>query len=265
MRIALSAQPQASLVPLVYGVDHNGADFDLPLSVDKNVTIFDSHTTAAQTVLAGKAQVMGSSVASILDAREQGADLKIFCPYVSMDDFVLAGAHGVNTVGQLFEPSTRVGIDSPGGAGAIILNALLRGVGETRDTEDIPTQQIVESSSARAAEWGAGNIDATVIHENQCERPKGAVNQPVRIVTLHEKRRHLHQGSSGRQGGLARPESRTRRQVLRHHTAGDERDERTEGQLRPIPIRGQAIRQGSTRRRLIEGAVRTHRQVSVLD
>lgn len=186
LQIALSAQPQASLVPLVYGVDNYGSEFDLAISVDQNVTIFDSHATAAQTVLGGQAQVMGSSISSILAAREQGEDFKIFCPYVSMDDFVLAGSNGVSTVAQLFDPSTRVGIDSPGGAGAIILNALLSGVGETRSIQEIPTQQIIESSSLRTAAWAAGDVDATVIHEDQYEGAEAEVDQPVRIATLYE-------------------------------------------------------------------------------
>jgi ABC-type nitrate/sulfonate/bicarbonate transport system substrate-binding protein len=186
LKIALSAQPQASLVPLVYGVDNYGADFDLDISVDNNVTIFDSHATAAQTVLGGQAQVMGSSISSILAARQQGEDFKIFCPYVSMDDFVLTGANGVTTVAQLFEPSTRVAIDSPGGAGAIILNALLMGVGESRSIQEIPTQQIIESSSLRTAAWAAGDVDSTVIHEDQYESAEADVDQPVRIATLYE-------------------------------------------------------------------------------
>ena len=103
-----------------------------------------------------------------------------------MDDFVLVGAHGVNTVRQLFESSTRVGIDSPGGAGAIILNALLRDAGETRGSQEIPIQQIIESSGGRTAAWAAGNIDATTIHESQYEGAKANVSQPVRIAALYE-------------------------------------------------------------------------------
>jgi hypothetical protein len=77
------------------------------IGVEQNVTKFDSHTNAVQTLLDGKAQVMATSFSAVLDAREQGEDVKMFCPYVSMDDFVLAGANGVNNASQLFEPSTR--------------------------------------------------------------------------------------------------------------------------------------------------------------
>lgn len=186
LRIALGSQPQASQIPLVYGVDHNGGDFGLAISVEQNVTTSDSHTTAVQTFLDGKAQVMATSFSAILDAREQGENVKLFCPFVSMDDFVLAGANGVNTAGQLFDPSTRVGIDSPGGAGAIVLNAMLSGVGEPRDVDEIPTQRIIESSSARTAEWAAGGLDATVIHDTQYDGAQASVNQPVEIATLYD-------------------------------------------------------------------------------
>lgn len=186
LRIAVGSQPQASQIPLIYGVGHYGSDFGLAISVEQSVTEFDSHTTAVQAFLDGNAQVMATSFSAILDAREQGEDVKMFCPYVSMDDFVLAGANGVNNAGQLFEPSTRVGIDSPGGAGAIVLNALLSGVGEPRDVDEIPNQQIIESSSARTAEWAAGGLDATVIHDTQYDGAQASVNQPVEIATLYD-------------------------------------------------------------------------------
>ena len=186
LRIVLGSNPQASQIPLVYGVGHYGGDFGLAISVEQNVAKFDSHTDAVQTLLDGKAQVMATSFSAILDAREQGQDVKMFCPYVSMDDFVLAGANGVNNAGQLFEPSTRVGIDSPGGAGAIVLNALLSGIGEPRDVDELPNQQIIESSSARTAAWAAGELDATVIHDTQYDGAQASVNRPVLIATLYD-------------------------------------------------------------------------------
>ena len=186
LRIVLGSSPQASQIPLVYGVGHNASDLGLDISVEQNVTILDTHTDAVKTMLDGDAQVMATSFSAILDVREQGEDMKMFCPYVSMDDFVLAGANGVNTAGQLFEPSTRVGIDSPGGAGAIVLNAMLSGVGEPRDVHEIPNQQIIESSSARTEVWVAGELDATVIHDTQYDSAQSTVNQPVLIATLYD-------------------------------------------------------------------------------
>jgi len=184
--IALYAEPQASVVPLHYGIDNYSSDFDLSITVDQNVTTFDSNTNFVDTARAENAQVMATSVSAILDARESGENLKIFCPYVSMDDFVLAGANGVNTIDQLFQPTTRVGIDNPRGAGAIVLNALLSGVGETRDIPEIPNPQVIESSADRTTEWAAGGLDATVIHEAQYDEAAAQVDRPVRIATLYE-------------------------------------------------------------------------------
>ncbi|WP_319435865.1 hypothetical protein [Mycobacterium sp. RTGN5] len=186
LRIVLGSNPQASQIPLLYGVGNYGRDFGLAMSVEQNITKFDSHTDAVQTLLNGKAQVMATSFSAILDAREAGENVKMFCPYVSMDDFVLAGAHGVNNAGQLFDPSTRVGIDSPGGAGAIVLNALLSGIGEPRDVDALPNQQIIESSSARTEAWAEGKLDATVIHDTQYDSAQARVDRPVEIATLYE-------------------------------------------------------------------------------
>ena len=186
LRVVLGSQPQASQIPLVYGISRYGRDFGLAKSVEQNVTKFDSHTNAVQTLLDGKAQIMATSLSAILDAREQGDDVKMFCPYVSMDDFVLAGANGVHNAGQLFDPSTRVGIDSPGGAGAIVLNALLAGTGEPRDIDEIPNQRVIESSSARTTAWADGTLDATVIHDTQYDGAEASVDRPVLIATLYE-------------------------------------------------------------------------------
>ena len=186
LRIVLGSQPHASQIPLVYGVGNYGGDFGLAISVEQNVLQVDDHINAVQTLFDGEAQVMATSFSAILDSREQGEDVKVFCPYVSMDDFVLAGANGVNNASQLFEPSTRVGIDSPGGAGAIVLNALLSGIGEPRDVHEIPNQQIIESSSARTAAWAANELDATAIHDTQYDGAKAAVDRPVLIATLYE-------------------------------------------------------------------------------
>jgi ABC-type nitrate/sulfonate/bicarbonate transport system substrate-binding protein len=186
LRIVLGAQPQPSQIPLVYGVDRNGGAFGLAINVERNVLTLDSHTNVALTVRDGNAQVMATSMSTILDAREYGDDVKIFCPYVSMDDFVLAGANGVTTASQLFEPSTRVGIDSPGGSGAIVLNALLAGVGEARDVHEIPNQRILESSDARLDAWVAGELDATVIHDTQYDGASATVDRPVLIATLYD-------------------------------------------------------------------------------
>jgi hypothetical protein len=79
LRIALGSQPQASQIPLIYGVGHYGRDFGLAIGVEQTVTELDSHSTAVQAFLGGNAQVMATSFSAILDAREQGEDVKIFC------------------------------------------------------------------------------------------------------------------------------------------------------------------------------------------
>ncbi|WP_461416673.1 substrate-binding domain-containing protein [Gordonia sp. GN26] len=150
------------------------------------MTITGTHTDAVKTLSDGDAEVLATSFSAILDARERGEDLKVFCPYVSMDDFVLAGANGVDTAGQLFEPSTRVGVDSPGGAGAIVLNALLSGIGEARDVHEIPNPRIIENATARTEAWATGQLDATVIHDTQFDAARSTVDRPVLIATLYE-------------------------------------------------------------------------------
>ena len=50
--IALYAEPQASVVPLHYGIDNYSSDFDLTITVHQNVTTFDSNTNFVEAARA---------------------------------------------------------------------------------------------------------------------------------------------------------------------------------------------------------------------
>ena len=171
----------------------------------------------------------------------------MFCPYISMDDFVLAGANGVSNASQLFEPSTRVGIDSPSGAGAIVLNALLSGIGEPRDVHEIPNPQIIESSSARTGAWAAGQLDATVIHDTQYDSAQASVNRPVLIATLYENApAFIKVAQAARADWLVQ-----NRELAARYCATTLRAMRAlRSDFAPIPSRGRRIRRTTPLRRI---------------
>lgn len=183
-QIAFTSPAQPSYVntrvgPLVYG-----PEFGLEFTED-DFTVFESHSTATQTTLSGRADIVGGSFVSHALVREAGEDFQVFCPFVSLDDFVLAGRNGVNSIDQLFEAETRVAIDSPGGAGAMILNAMLQAA-DAGTIQDIPTTTVLESSGQRTTAFAADEVDATVIHLTQftqalAEAPDGEV-----ITSLYE-------------------------------------------------------------------------------
>jgi hypothetical protein len=98
---------------------------------------------------------------------QQGEDFKAFCPFVKNDDFVLVSHPGVDELGDLFDPEVSVALDSPGGAGDIILNAMLQAAGEERTTSEIPGIQILESSGLRTTAFAAGDVDVSLVHLTQ--------------------------------------------------------------------------------------------------
>ena len=186
IRVATTSPTQPNWVATKYGVVTYGPELGLDMTIDDFVT-FDSHSVATQTALGGEADVVAGSFVSHLLLIDQGQDFKVFCPYISQDDFVIAGANGVNSIDQLFEPGTRVAMDSPGGAGSVIFDAMLQALGETRTTADMPGQQILESSGLRTSAYAAGEVDVTIIHEPQYDEAAPQVQDPTIIATLYKE------------------------------------------------------------------------------
>jgi len=183
-RVALTSPTQPSYVETIYGPIKYGPEFGLNMTAD-DFTIFDSHATATQSALAGQADIVGGSLVSHLLVREAGEDFKVFCSFINLDDFVIAGRNGVTEVEQLFDPDVRVAVDSPGGAAEIILNAMLQGAGTGQTVADIPNQNILESSGLRTSAFVADEVDATVIHLGQFNQAAEEVPDAVIITTLY--------------------------------------------------------------------------------
>jgi NitT/TauT family transport system substrate-binding protein len=184
-KITLSDATQASFVNVKYGPVTNGATFGIPMTLD-DFTAFDSNQTATQAVLSGQAQIVGTSLMGTLAAQAAGADLKTFCPYVNQDDLVLVGRNGVNSIDQLFNGTTRVALDSPGGAADEVLNAILLSKGDSHTTKDIKGVNVLESAGLRQSAWGADQVDATIIHQTQYNQIKDTVPDATIIATLYK-------------------------------------------------------------------------------
>jgi ABC-type nitrate/sulfonate/bicarbonate transport system substrate-binding protein len=163
---AWTSPTQPTFVNRDYGIVEEGPAFGLDATVDDMLT-FDSHAVATQAVLSGEADVVGGSFVSNLLVNQQGEDFKAFCPFVKNDDFVLVSTPGIDELGDIFDPDVSVALDSPGGAGDIILNAMLQAGGEERSTSEIPGIQILESSGLRTTAFAAGDVDVSLVHLTQ--------------------------------------------------------------------------------------------------
>ncbi len=182
-KVTLSDATQASFVNVKYGPIAEGKRFGMPMTLD-DFTAFDSNQTATQAVLAGKAQIVGTSLMGTLAAQAAGADLVTFCPYVNQDDLLLVARDGITSIDQLFDGTTRVSLDSPGGAADETLNAMLLAAKSKHTTKDIKDVTVLESASLRQAAWAADKVDVTIIHSTQYEQVKSQVPDATVLSTL---------------------------------------------------------------------------------
>jgi ABC-type nitrate/sulfonate/bicarbonate transport system substrate-binding protein len=178
-KIGLSSSPQASYLPVIAGPIMAGTKFGLPAMTIDDYTIFDSSTTLTQSALSGQVDVGGQSTIAQLLLIDKGLPFKIFASYSVSDDFVIAGRGDIKSLDQLKDPKTVVAVDSPGGAGQAVFDAMLKSANAGFLSGDIPKTIIVESSGERTSALASGDCDATVIHvvqANAIQKEKGDVN-----------------------------------------------------------------------------------------
>lgn len=183
LKVAFTTNPQPTYVNTWYGPIAFGDEHGLKLTED-DFTVFDSHAVGAQALLSGSADILGGSFVASALLREQGQKLQVFCPFNNSDTMALAVRNGINAVDQLYDGSKNVATDSPGGAGAMVFNALLEALKAPGSVDDIPNPQILESSSLRANAFAAGQVDAAVIHIRQFDAAKGEAPDGKLLATL---------------------------------------------------------------------------------
>lgn len=164
--IAWTSPTQPTFVERDYGLLEMGPTFGLDFTSD-DLLVFESHAVATQTVLSGGADIVGGSFVSTMLVNQQGQEFKGFCPFIKNDDFVLVTTPGIDTIADLFEGDANVAVDSPGGAGDIIVNAMIQAAGDDRSTADLPNVQIIESSGLRTSAFVGGEVNATMVHLTQ--------------------------------------------------------------------------------------------------
>jgi ABC-type nitrate/sulfonate/bicarbonate transport system substrate-binding protein len=185
-RIAYTSPTLPSYVNTKVGPIDFGPRFGLNFS-DQQLITFDSHATATQTVLSGRADIVAGSTASHILLQQQGRDFKIFVPFLGTDDFVLAVNEKVKSPNDLFKEGVRVSTDSAGGAGYLIMQAFLDGLNTGKRVADIPSLVTLESSGQRTTALANGDVDASVIHINQFEEANEAQGGKLRtLATLYE-------------------------------------------------------------------------------
>jgi len=148
--------------PLVFG-----PDFDLSVTED-NFQTFNTHSTATQVVLSGKADVIVGSTIATLQAIDKGLDLQIFCPEVAGFDTRIIGTGPVTSLDYLGEHlDVPAAVESPGGSSNLLMDLALRANGQDYRVADLTNPSILEDSSLRLGALANGDVQVGLINAYQ--------------------------------------------------------------------------------------------------
>ncbi|MQA81412.1 MAG: hypothetical protein GEV10_23520 [Streptosporangiales bacterium] len=181
VRIAQTSPPLITYPAVVWGPVTYGAEFGVP-TTKKDFTTFEAQQTAIQSLLSGRADIVIGSFLGMLALATKRDDFITFGPSVDLDDFVLAGIKGVNDCDSVFDPKYKIGVDSPGGSGSSVLEAILQDGCDGRSQKELKNVRIIESSGLRTTSLASGEIQATVLHIDQTEQ----VKEKIGTADFHE-------------------------------------------------------------------------------
>lgn len=159
VRISVTSGIDLGDVVGVDGVIDSGKQFGVEVS-QSDITRFDSHATAVQVLLSGRAEVLSGSFASGLALIEKGQGFKTFCPLQNATAEQLVGLDDVDSIEALQDDGTRLAIDSSGGAANFFLETLLASQDAGFTISDLPSVRILEDGGQRfnAMQNGSSNI-----------------------------------------------------------------------------------------------------------
>jgi ABC-type nitrate/sulfonate/bicarbonate transport system substrate-binding protein len=142
-----------------------GSKVGLPKVTTSDVKTLDSHATAMQVLLSGKADIIGGSFVSDLQAMEQGVPIKAFCPFSSGFAAVIVGRDEVNSLEYLgAHKDTPVAIESAGGPVNFFFDLVLQARNIPLTTSGFTDGKIIEDSPQRVSALANGDVKATLIN-----------------------------------------------------------------------------------------------------
>ncbi len=163
VKVVWSSELQA-YVPQAQAPWRYGEEFGLNDADESDIQGFDSHATAAQVLLAGRADVIGTGFSNIVQLRQEDQDVRAFCPVQAKTSEHLMGV-GVDSLEDITDPDVRVGIDSPGGLINYLMNSVFASKGLTDESGDVLTVddlenvKILEDGGLRLAGLASGEIN----------------------------------------------------------------------------------------------------------
>jgi ABC-type nitrate/sulfonate/bicarbonate transport system substrate-binding protein len=154
-----------------------------PLTPGDEKTL-DSHATATQVLLSGKADIIGGSFVSDLQVIEQGVPIKAFCPFSSGFAAVIVGRDEVDSLDYLAQhKDTPVAIESAGGPVNFFFDLVLQARNIPLTTQDFTDGKIIEDSPQRVAALANGDVKATLINFFQLPPLQKQLGDKVHVLS----------------------------------------------------------------------------------
>ncbi|HEX6026908.1 MAG TPA: hypothetical protein VFZ00_33230 [Solirubrobacter sp.] len=144
----------------------------------------DSHATAMQVLLSGKADIVGGSFVSDLQVIEQGVPIKAFCPFSSGFAAVIVGRDEVDSLDYLAQhKDTPVAIESAGGPVNFFFDLVLQARNIPLTTQDFTNGKIIEDSPERVSALANGDVKATLINFFQLPPLQEELGDKVHVLS----------------------------------------------------------------------------------
>lgn len=167
-KVVVSSPADSGDVVPIGGLSRFGEDFGIT-QTDADVERFDSHATAAQLLLSGKADVIAGSFGANLTLIEAGRELKIFCPAQSSTAEMVVGIGDVDSIDALKDENVTLAVDSPGGGADFQLNALLTVTDAGFLVADVPSKIILEDGGQRVSALQNGEAQISVVDPSELQ------------------------------------------------------------------------------------------------
>lgn len=130
------------------------------ISTEDALTEFESHATAAQVTLAGRADINSGGLTQLLQLIQEGQDFRAFCPVQKDSTEHLVGrTEAITSLDQITDPNVRVAVDSPGGLINFIMNLVFRERGMDITVDDLQNVTILEDGGLRLSALAADEVD----------------------------------------------------------------------------------------------------------
>jgi len=163
VRYAVTSPLVPPQLPPYVGPLETGEDFGLDMPRDA-LQVLNDTPSALQLLLSGNLDATSAAFIGFLKARESQDQLRTFCPVQGTTSGQIVSVNpDVTEMADLFDPSVRVLVESPGGPNDYFMSLGMQAAGLDKTSEDLPNTTIVEDQEQRLSALLAGNADVGAV------------------------------------------------------------------------------------------------------